>query len=141
MVYVAWCLGLAVSNLVIGLFIGTFLQIPAPDMNLRSTHLNDYFLTTLLTVLVGTPIAFFAIWGEGYLAPLGFVALTLVFAQIIAATGYGYYFPWSIPGLFSGAGGEYKAQLNGMSYAILILTGIAGYLATVAFWKYADQTK
>lgn len=140
-IYVAWCFALAVSNLSIGLVIGTLLQVPVLKMNLISTHLTDYFLTTLLTVLLGTPIAFFAIWGKGYLAPLGFVALTLVFAQIIAATGYGYYFPWSVPGLFSGAGGAYKAQLNVTSFAILILTGIVGYLATVVFWEYADQTK
>lgn len=27
-----------------------------------------------------------------------------------------YYFPGSVPGLFSGAGGAYKAPLNGVSY-------------------------
>lgn len=92
-------------------------------------------------MLLGTPIAFFAIWGKGYLAPLGFVALTLVVAQIIAATGYGYYFPWSVPGLYSGAGGEYTAQLDFTSYTIVILTSIVGYVATVLYWNYSDQTK
>lgn len=140
-VYIIWCFALAISNLLIGLFIGTILQLPSMDMNLVSGYLTNYCATTVMTILIGTPIAFFAIWGKGYLAPLGFVALTLVFAQIIAATGYGYYFPWSVPGLFSGAGGEYKAQLNLVSYSILILTSVVGYLATVTFWKYADQTK
>ena len=101
----------------------------------------DYLITTVLTILIGTPIAFFAIWGKGYLAPLGFVVLTLVFSQIIAATGYGTYFPWAIPGLFSGSGGEYKSYLNFMSYAMLLLTSIAGYIASITFWKIADQTK
>lgn len=140
-VYIIWCFALAISNLLIGLLIGTILQLPSMDMNLVSGHLTNYLATTVMTVLIGTPIAFFAIWGKGYLAPLGFVALTLVFAQIIAATGYGYYFPWSVPGLFSGAGGEYKSQLNLVSYSILLLTSIVGYLATVTFWKYADQMK
>ena len=94
-----------------------------------------------MTILIGVPIAFFAIWGKGYLAPLGFVALTLVFAQIIAAIGYGSYFPWSIPGLYSGAGGEYKKLLDNYSYAILILTCISGYLAAVVYLKTANQTK
>jgi hypothetical protein len=79
--------------------------------------------------------------GQRVSAPLGFVALTLVFAQIIAATGYGTYFPWSVPGLFSGAGGAYKDQLNIASYSILILTSFSGYIAAVAYWKHADQTK
>jgi ABC-2 type transport system permease protein len=140
-VYICWCFTLTVSNLLLGFLIGTVLQLPTMDMNLFSTHLTNYVLTTLLTILIGTPIAFFALWGKGYLAPLGFVALTLVFAQVIAATGYGNYFPWSVPGLFSGAGGEYKSGLNSLSYLILFLTSILGYFATLAFWKYSDQTK
>jgi len=138
-VYACWCLAIALSNLLIGAIIGLLLQIAVPESFPVSSLLSDYFLTTILTVVLGTPIAFFAIWGKGYLAPLGFVALILVFAQIIAATGYGHYFPWAVPGLYSGSGGEYKEQLDGLSYGILILVSIAGYVATVVYWKYADQ--
>ena len=140
-VYVLWCLALVVSNLLIGILIGTVLRLPMVPANSILIQLMDYLITTVLTILIGTPIAFFAIWGKGYLAPLGFVVLTLVFSQIIAATGYGTYFPWAIPGLFSGSGGEYKSYLNFMSYAILLLTSIAGYIASITFWKIADQTK
>jgi ABC-2 type transport system permease protein len=140
-VYITWCFALTISNLFVGSVIGSILQLPSMEKHLFLVHLENYLLTTLMTVLIGTPIAFFAIWGKGYLAPLGFVALTLVFAQVIAATGYGYYFPWSVPGLFSGAGGEYKAQLNIVSYLLLVMTGLAGYIATIWYWKNADQTK
>jgi ABC-type transport system involved in multi-copper enzyme maturation permease subunit len=138
--YLFWCVALTLSNLFIGTIIGTMLHLPSMSMHSIATHLTDYFVTTVLTVMLGSPIAFFALWGKGYLAPLGFVALTLVLAQVIAATGYGSYFPWSIPGLFSGAGGEYKAQLNNTSYLILLLTTITGYLTTVTYWTKADQT-
>lgn len=47
--------------------------------------------------------------------------VTLDFSQVIAATGYGTYFPWSIPGLYSGAGGEYKNLLDPLSYIFLII--------------------
>lgn len=141
MVYTIWCLALVLSNLLIGLVIGTILQLPTIETNIASSLLTDYFVTTFLTILIGAPIAFFALLGKGYLAPLGFVALTLVLAQVIAAIGYGSYFPWSIPGLYSGVGGAYKNLLNNYSYAILILTCLAGYLATVHYWKTADQTK
>ncbi|MHB1277682.1 MAG: ABC transporter permease [Bacteroidia bacterium] len=141
LVYILWCFALSVSNLLAGFLIGLLLQLPAPETAILYPLLGDYMITTLLTVLIGVPIGFFAIWGKGYLAPLAFVALTLVFAQIIAATGYGTYFPWSIPGLYGGAGGEYKMLLNSYSYGILILTSLAGYLATIWYWKKADQTK
>lgn len=140
-IYVIWCFVLVLSNLLIGLLLGLIFKLPSLDSILMSSQLIDYFITTLITVLIGTPIAFFAIWGKGYLAPLGFVALTLVIAQIIGATGYGSYFPWSIPGLYSGAGGEYKNQLSALSYLILLITCIVGYVATTLFWQKADQTK
>jgi ABC-2 type transport system permease protein len=140
-VYFFWCIALTVFNLITGALIGTLLQLPSIDTSLVSAHLTTYAYTTILTILIGTPIAFFAIWGKGYLAPLGFVALTLVFAQIIAATGYGSYFPWAIPGLFSGASGEYKEQLTMESYLILVLTSITGYIVTIVYWIRADHTK
>jgi ABC-2 type transport system permease protein len=138
--YVLWCLMLVLSNLFVAFILGTILELPATNTGLITQSLTDYFVTTFLTVIVGVPIAFFALCGKGYLAPLGFVALTLVFAQVIATTGYGSYFPWSVPGLYSGAGGDYKNLLNKFSYTILILTGILGYFAATIYWKVADQT-
>lgn len=139
-IYTGLCFALALANLVEGILIGSVLHISPADTNALRNNLSDYFLTTIMTVSIGTPIAFFALWGKGYLAPLGFVALTLVFAQVIAATGYGYYFTWSVPGLFSGAGGAYKAQLNVVSYVILVSTSVIGYVMTVLYWRHADQT-
>lgn len=140
-IYILWCFALATSNLLIGILVGTLLQLPSQEMALLFPLLCDYFVTGLLTIFVGFPIALFAIWGKGYLAPLGFLALTLVFSQIIAATGYGTYFPWSIPGLYSGAGGEYKNLLDPFSYSLVGMTGLAGYWATIQYWKLADHTK
>ncbi len=139
--YGFWCLMLVMSNLLIAFLLGTILQLPMISTDWLVQSLTDYFITTILTIIVGVPIAFFALYGKGYLAPLGFVALTLVFSQVIAATGYGTYFPWSVPGLYSGAGGEYKDLLDHFSYIILILTGIAGYFATTIYCRVADQTK
>ena len=99
-----------------------------------------YFITTLLIIMLNTPIAFLALWGKGYLTPLGFVAVLLVFAQIMGALGLGTYFPWAVPGIYSGSGGEeLKMQLNAYSFVILIMTSITGYLAAVFWWKFSDQ--
>jgi len=141
-VYGFLCFVLAISNFSLGLLIGWFLELPGYNIIILFKSLEIYFITTFLTILIGTPIAFFAIAGKGYLAPLGFVALTLVFAQIIAATGYGTYFPWAVPGIFSNSGGmALKDLLNINSYLILIATSIIGYLLTVTWWSYADQHK
>ncbi len=141
MLFVLWCLLLVLFNLLIAFVLGMFLQLPPISTSVLIPSLITYFITTVLTIAVCVPMAFFALWGKGYLVPLGFVALTLVFSQVIAAVGYGSYFPWSVPGLFSGAGGEYKMLLNNYSYGILLLTCIAGYLATIIYWNKTEQTK
>src|SRR5688572_1939986 len=139
LVYSIWSAALVLSNLLIGLLIGTILQLDLLE-NIWG-GLGEYFITTVLTILAGVPIAFFATWGKGYLAPLGFVSISLVIAQIITAMGYGSFFPWAIPALYSGAGGEYKETLTYLSYLILIATSVAGYLATITYLNVADQTK
>lgn len=140
-VYLLWCIGLSLANLLIGFGIGAILSLSEFNIELLTNGLITYLNTTLLTAALGTPIAFFAILGKGYLAPLGLVSICIVFAQIIAATGYGHYFPWAIPGMYSGTGGELKNSLSSLSYLILLLTSITGYVLTIAWWKYADQTK
>lgn len=140
-VYVLWCLALAVSNWILGLLIAAILQLPGFDISILWANMQTYIITAILTITVVSPVAFFALSGKGYLAPLGFVALTLVFAQIIAATGQGSYFPWAIPGLYSNVAVHSRDQLNALSYLILVLTALAGYIAAILWWKYADHHK
>lgn len=138
-IYALWCIALVISNLLIGLIPGWLLQLPGMEADQIMNQLTIYFNTTFLTIIIGTTIAFFALKGRGYLAPLGFVALTLVIAQIIAATGYGAYFPWAVPGLYSGISPEYRDSINAMSLGIVLITGITGYLSTIFYWKHTDQ--
>jgi ABC-2 type transport system permease protein len=140
-VYFLWSIALATANVALGSVIGLLLQLPDFDAGNTVICLQNYFFTTLLTLLTGTPIAFFSMWGKGYLSPLGFVALMLVFSQLLAALGYGQYFPWSVPALYSGAGGDYKMLLNEWSYLILIMVAVSGYCVAALYWKYADYSK
>ncbi|KPJ96408.1 MAG: bacitracin ABC transporter permease [Gammaproteobacteria bacterium SG8_11] len=139
--YVIWCFALVIWNLLLGLLLGFLLQLPGWDVDIFLSNMRVYFITTILIMLLNTPIAFFAIYGKGYLVPLGIVAILLVLAQIIGAMGIGNYFPWAVPGIYSGSGGAgLKDQLNILSYIILIVTSVAGYVSTILWWKYADQT-
>jgi ABC-2 type transport system permease protein len=81
-------------------------------------------------------MGFFASAGRGYLAPMGTVFLILLLAQVIAAAGWGEYFPWSIPGVFSQG-----QPLGAVSYAIVLLTSLAGIAVTLAWWERADQAR
>jgi ABC-2 type transport system permease protein len=139
LLYCLWSFALAIVNVILGMAIGVVLRLPGFEFGNILAYLQGYFITTLLTVLLGSPIAFFSLWGRGYLAPLGILVLTVVFSQIIAALGYGHYFPWAVPALYSGAGGEYKEQLNAMSYFILLMVAVVGYCVTMFYWKHTDH--
>src|SRR5262245_48736001 len=62
-------------------------------------------------------------------------------AQIVAALGWGAWFPWSVPALFSGLAGPRAAQVGLQSYVLVALTCAAGLVGTVAWWHSADQTR
>lgn len=138
--YSIWCLLIAVYNLAFGMILGFFIGLPDFTWQGFLQHLNHYFITTLMVIILNAVVALFALIGKGYLLPLGFVIMMLVFAQILGALGFGIYFPWSVPGIFSGsAGTDLKDQLDFLSFAILNLTGFLGYFGTIYRWKYADH--
>jgi len=58
-------------------------------------------ITAAMAFAVITPIVFFASAGHGYLPPMGVAILAIALAQIVGVIGYGEYFPWAIPGVYS----------------------------------------
>ncbi|HET7628224.1 MAG TPA: ABC transporter permease [Bacillales bacterium] len=136
----AWCLFLSLFVLAVALALGSLLQLPAwsPDNFIHA--LAVIAVTTILVTFLCPPVAFIASVGRGYLAPLGFVVLMIVVAQIISALGFGAHFPWAIPALYSQLTTA-PSGIDAWSYAILFMTCLAGVFATVYWWTYADQTK
>ena len=67
--------------------------------------------------------------------------LLIMSANVLAVIGWGSYFPWSVPALYAGAGGSAGADLEPVSYWIVILTGLAGMIGTYLWWRFADQSR
>ncbi|HSK88119.1 MAG TPA: hypothetical protein VK880_07185, partial [Anaerolineales bacterium] len=125
----------------VGLVIGKLVVIPGWSEKLLWNAGIDILGTALLVITMLPFVALFASIGRGYLPPFGWTILTVVFAQVAAITGWGDWFPWSVPALFSGAAGP-RAELMGMhSYVIVLLASIAGLAATFYWWRSADQTR
>lgn len=140
LVYFLWCMALIISNLILGLLIGTFFGFEGFGMDLLVTNIKDYLITSLMVIVLGSPVAFMALWGRGYLAPIGLMVLMLVASQIIGAMGFGQYFPWSIPGLYSGISLELKNTVDLVSFGLVALVSIIGLMATYNRFNKADQT-
>ena len=133
------CMLLSLSILTLSLIIGWFLQLP--DLSLATVQRGVllFLFCSSLTILLSTPVAFIASASGGYLAPLGFVLLTLILAQVAAAIGYGGFFPWSIPALIAGLAGKEQAMPTGANLVIVLGTGVLGVIGTALWWRYADH--
>lgn len=134
-----WCVLLSLFVFGLGFVIGSIIELPNGSAEITRTGFSKFVVSALLTIVLSYPVAFFASYGRGYLAPLGFVVITLVFAQVIAAAGHGYYFPWSIPALYSQIAGPESEPIGSVSYLIVFFTGLLGFTGTILWWKFADQ--
>ena len=138
-VIVIWSIILSLVYFLISLIVGLLIDIPQWSNEIVSLNFSKYFVTSLLTILLSTPVAFLASYSRGYMLPIGFVILTLILANFTGIVGLGPYFPWAIPGLYGTASSLESLQLNNVSYIILFSTGMLGILGTLAIWRFADQ--
>lgn len=136
-----WILGLTLMVFLVGLGIGGAVDIPGWSSALVWNSLWTLIITALMTLMLMPFVALFASVGRGYLPPLGWAFLTLALAQIVVVLGWGDWFPWSVPALFSGMAGSPAEQLGMHSYILVLLAFVFGTLATFVWWRSADQTR
>ncbi|GAB2817336.1 ABC transporter permease [Lentzea nigeriaca] len=140
-VVAAWCLLLTAQLLVLGLLIGTVLRLPGWSTVQVFSGLLQVGAVALLTVLLTTPVAFAACVGRGYLPGVGVMIAAVFCAQIVAALGYGQYFPWSVPALFSGLAGPDQPSPGTLGVVLVVLVGAAGAAGTALWWRQADHDR
>ena len=140
-VVAVWSLALTAWMLALGLFIAHQVNMPGYSFTLLLTSLGHSAGAALLTVLLLPYVAIFASIGRGYLLPFGWMILTVMLAQLAAFMGWGDWFPWAIPALFSGAAGPASAQLGVHSMLVVIAASLVGLVSTFTWWRDADQTR
>jgi ABC-2 type transport system permease protein len=135
-----WAVALAALITLIALGVGASVGLPPAQEGTFRDGIVRIAVTAALTILLIPPVALVASVGRGYLPPMGFALLALVIAQIVIAAGWGEFFPWAVPALYAGMAGPDLASMGPVSYALVILTGLAGLAATLVWWERADQT-
>ena len=137
-----WMLGLTLMVFVIGLGVGTAVDIPSWSLELAWTSFWSLMTIALLNFVLMPFVALFASAGRGYLPPLGWAFFSFVLAQLVSLLGWGDWLPWSVPVLLSGMFGPGGTEQIGMhSYIMALLAFIAGIAATFAWWRSADQAR
>lgn len=127
-----WAVGL-------GLGLGAWIGLPGGGGTVLVSGLVRIGWVAVLTLALLPVIALAASAGRGYLAPLALALLFLFLAQVLAALGWGEFFPWAVPALLSGAAGPERAVLGPWSWAAVAAVFAAGTVATIAWWQRADQ--
>jgi ABC-2 type transport system permease protein len=136
-----WMLGLTIVIFVVGVAVGTAVDIPGWSSNLAWTTLASMLIIAVLLFMLMPLVALFATAGRGYLPALGWAIATLVFAQIAAVLGWGDWVPWSVPMMISGMAGPGTEQVGLHGYATVLFVFVSGLALTFGWWRHADQAQ
>jgi len=123
------------------LVVGYLVDIPGWSLGLFRSATGGVLGSALLTIALLPFVALVASMGRGYLPAFGWAILTVATAQIAAVMGWGDWFPWAVPALFSEAAGPRTELLGPHSYVAVILFSGIGLAATFYWWRNADQTR
>ncbi len=139
-----WSLALVVLAFLLMLGVGAVLQLPGGSAAVIMDGLKTLLITGCLTVILCITFGLAASLTRGYLPAVGIIFLIIVLDQIVDRLGYGPYFPWDVPALYSGAAealtGAAPVPIGFISYVLVGLVGIGSILAVCLWWKHADQT-
>jgi ABC-2 type transport system permease protein len=138
-VVAVWSLALTLLVSLLALGLGNVLALDGGSAELAREAAGTLALVASLAVLLVLPFAWVASATRGYLPAVGAMFLVTFATQVLAALGWGAYFPWAVPALAAGAAGPEAARLGLESYLLVALAGLAGIAATVAQWRFADQ--
>jgi ABC-2 type transport system permease protein len=129
-----WDVLLAFFMFAVVFFMGILIGLNGGTGLLIMNSFLAFMATSLLIMVVSTISALLANVSKGYLAPIGFAFLIVIISNVVAQAGLAAYFPWTIPALFIS-----NVPLGFASIAILAITGITGFIGTVAWWRFAEQ--
>jgi ABC-2 type transport system permease protein len=136
-----WSFVLLLLLFFIALITGLSVKLDQWSFALAIEYFRLYIFSSLLTVLLFSPVALITCISRGFLLPIAFVILSLILTQFIfiSVPAIIPYFPWAIPALCSGVAGSDLPQAHLISYIVIILTSLAGLLGTAVYWRFADQ--
>jgi ABC-2 type transport system permease protein len=135
-----WCGLLTVYIGLGGLIAGAALRLPGFEATAVLQGLSRMLITALLTIALTMTFGYASSAGRGYLS--GVLAMVAVFfsAQIVAALGYGRWYPFSVPAVYSGLTGPGQPPPSLVGYAGVVALAVLFPLLTVRWWERTDHT-
>jgi ABC-2 type transport system permease protein len=134
------CVFICAWVVVLGLAIGNVIVLPGWSTDLALSATATISRVAGLTIVLQTTTAFVAGVGRGYMAPLAWTVATVFFAQILSVLGWGAWFPSAVPAIVSGVAGPQGESATVASFVVVGAASMAGFAATLTWWRRADQT-
>lgn len=139
-----WSVALVLLTFVLTLGIGASLSLPRWSSAVALSGMRLLLVTGSLTAILCIPFGLVASITRGYLPAVGCIFLVLLLAQVADRLGYGPYFPWDVPALYSGAAealtGDAPVHLGLVSFLLVALVGLFGWSLVGVWWRNADHT-
>ena len=133
-----WSVILFIIATVTAIIIGLLLDLSGWSLSYLGRCLWVFSISTLLNIGLCMLTSFIASWARGYLAPVGFVFVTMILANFSSMLGFGSVYPWGIPMIYAMKGVE-GAAIGVSSIIIVVVTSAIGLVALLFWWRYADQ--
>lgn len=140
LVVLGWGLTVSLLAAVVAVPLGTMVGLDAPvGVGVVVRALAVPVAVAVLTTLLALPFGLVASVGRGYLPAVGAMLGVVVATQVMTVLGAGAWFPWAVPGLWSGMGGAALASgVTGVQLALPVLVGALGLWATASWWTRAE---
>jgi ABC-2 type transport system permease protein len=137
-VIAVWGVAISAWVLALGLAVGALIGLPAWSPADAATTVAAIAVAAVLTIGLQTGAAFFASVGRGYITPLAWTVAMVAASQVLTVLGWGSWFPWSVPAILAGAGGDVEPVTAGAIVLVLVVA-LLWLVATVTWWERADQ--
>lgn len=136
-----WSLLLLIIMFLTGILAGLIVSLDGWTKELFTQNFVVFIKSSLLTLILLSPVALITCMSRSYLLPVGFIILIMIVTQfvIMGFNAISPYFPWAIPALITGVAGPGNPEANILSKIILCFTSLLGFAGTAVWWRYADQ--
>lgn len=136
---VFWCAVLMLISFAYAVVLGLAAGLPGFSLAMAQHYLLLLLTIGALHLLLSAPLALLASLTRGYLTPIGFAFTALILALVFGPTAVGAYVPWAVPALHLKESGASLFPLGDMSYLLVLLIGLFGFLGTIRWWQYGEQ--
>jgi ABC-2 type transport system permease protein len=141
LVATAWALTLTAYLCLGGIAAGAALALPGWNGVNVAEGILRIIVTAATTIALTATFAYASSRGRGYLPGVLALFAVLFTAQVVAALGYGHWYPYAIPAIYAGMAGPDQPPAGVVGFTGVAVIAIVFVTLTVRRWNHTDHTR